>query len=237
MEILPFHDEMSLGQWAADRVLSRLDACPDLLLCVATGHSTERFCSIIADAARLNPARFARIRLIQLDEWWDLPADDAGRCDVQLQSRLVDPLGITPGRFLRFSTEMKDADASCREMAEKLAAAGPIDCCVLGMGRNGHLGFNEPAPELSPKAHMAALTDQTRTHAMVKEAPAPPTHGVTLGMADLMAARDVILIVMGPGKGKAIDRLTSGQIRTDCPATLLHLHRNAVCGICAESCA
>jgi len=231
MELRDFKDEEDLSRWAADYVVSRILLRPEMLLCVATGHSTDRLCMMLVDAIHDRRANIERLRLIQLDEWWGLAPDDAGRCDVQLHHRLVKPLGISPDRFISFDSDTHDAAAACRSMAARLAAEGPIDVCVLGMGRNGHLGFNEPGPYLSAGVHVAALTEQTRRHAMVDRMEASPHRGVTLGMANIMAARDVILVVMGAGKIRAVEDVRSHQIRTACPASLLHLHPKAQCGI------
>ena len=95
---------------------------------------------------------------------------------------------------------------------------------ILVTGANGHLGFNEPADCLEPHAHIAQLAASSLTHAMLQRSQGRPTFGLTLGMADLLQSREVLLLVSGPTKRGPLARLLSGRITTDFPASLLHLH-------------
>ena len=97
---------------------------------------------------------------------------------------------------------------------------------MLGLGVNGHLGFNEPGPHLHPYAHVARLSADSLRHAMLDQARTRPTHGLTLGMADLLQARQVLLLVSGAAKSGPLRKLLAGEITTDFPASLLWLHPN-----------
>ncbi len=127
-------------------------------------------------------------------------------------------------RYIAFDSQAADADAECKRIAAWLERNGPIDVCVLGLGINGHIGFNEPAEFLQPHAHVAKLIESSMQHAMVTHSKHRPTHGLTLGMADLLQSRQVLLLVSGEGKRTAMSGLLDGRIATDFPASFLALH-------------
>jgi galactosamine-6-phosphate isomerase len=98
----------------------------------------------------------------------------------------------------------------------------------LGLGLNGHVGFNEPAAFLRPHAHVAELSESSLAHSMLGRREKRPSYGLTLGMADLIQARKVMIMVTGPTKKTPLKRLLCGDITTDFPASLLQLHADAL---------
>jgi galactosamine-6-phosphate isomerase len=106
---------------------------------------------------------------------------------------------------------------------------GPIDVCILGLGINGHIGFNEPGPYLIPDCHVARLSEETRRHTMVRSMDRRPHFGLTLGMQEILASRRIILLVAGDGKKQAIARLLSEEVSTTLPASFLWLHDSVDC--------
>jgi galactosamine-6-phosphate isomerase len=172
-----------------------------------------------------DPKLFARVRLLNLDEWGGLASADSASCEAHLRSALISPLNLAE-RYIGFDGQAADPEAECRRIRDWLARNGPIDVCVLGLGLNGHLGFNEPAEHLQPHAHVAQLSKASLSHAMVQRRAAPPTYGLTLGMADLLQARRILLLVTGASKRPTMERLLSGRLTTEFPASLLALHRD-----------
>ena len=116
----------------------------------------------------------------------------------------------------------------CARIADWLDQNGPIDISVLGLGINGHLGFTEPAEYLQPFAHVAQLSQASLAHAMLAKSNVRPTYGLTLGMADLIQSRRILLLVSGPTKRDPLQRLLSGRISTEFPASMLQLHPNVL---------
>jgi galactosamine-6-phosphate isomerase len=166
---------------------------------------------------------FDRLRLIALDEWGGLPATNQGSCQFQLRREIVAPLRIE-NRFIAFDGDATNPQAECGRVAAWLAQHGPIDVCVLGLGINGHLGFNEPAETMNLHAHVASLAATSLMHGMVRDLAAKPAYGMTLGMVDVMHAREVLLLVSGQRKGAALRKLLTGPLTTSFPASFLHLH-------------
>jgi galactosamine-6-phosphate isomerase len=173
---------------------------------------------------------------MKLDEWGGLPPGDPATCDVQLRTTLVSPLNLAE-RYVAFESNPPDPDAECVRIANWLDKNGPIDIAVLGLGINGHLGFTEPAEYLQPFAHVAELSQASLSHAMLAKAAVRPTYGLTLGMADLIQSRRILLLVTGPKKREPLQKLLSGRITTEFPASMLQLHTDVHLLCDAAACA
>jgi galactosamine-6-phosphate isomerase len=230
--ILSDHEALSrqAAAWLADQLRER----PTALVCLAAGSTPGRTYELLAERGAAEPGLVARCRWLKLDEWGGLAMDDPATCEHQLRSTLVAPLGAA-NRYTAFESRPEDPAAECARVADWLHENGPIDLCVLGLGVNGHLGFNEPADFLVPHAHVAQLSASSLTHAMLQCSRGRPTFGLTLGMADLLQSRGVLLLVSGPTKRGPLKRLLSGRITTDFPASLLHLHPRVTLLVDSES--
>jgi len=217
-------DYEAMSRAAADCIAAEVRQKPDALLCLATGASPARAYELLADKRRDEPHLFDRVRLMKLDEWGGLKPTDPGSCEAYLRQKLVEPLLVGTDRFFGWKCRPTNPRAECRRIADWLAANGPIDLCILGLGLNGHLGFNEPADVLAAGPHVAALSETSTTHSMLGEARGKVRHGFTLGMADLLHSRQVLLLVSGAAKAAPMRRLFTRQITTQFPASLLWLH-------------
>jgi len=229
MDIVYFEDFSRLSEAASAMVVDQLRASPGLLLCAATGKSPEGLYRSLAEHNAAEPSLFSRLRIIKLDEWSGLKPEDPGTCEYYIRHHLLGPLGIDDQRFISFSPEAVDPEEECHLVRSRLEKEGPIDLAILGLGKNGHLGFIEPGQQLEPHCHVARLTHESRQHNMMQHVPSKPEYGMTLGMKDILAAKRIILIVAGKGKEEAISVLLSGKITTACPASFLWLHNRVHC--------
>lgn len=231
-QILSDHEQLS--RRAADWLAERLRQRPTSLVSLAAGSTPGRTYELVAELGKREPALVAGARWLKLDEWGGLAMDDPASCEHQLRRTLITPLAAGD-RYTAFESQPADPVAECARIARWLDANGPIDVCVLGLGINGHLGFNEPADHLMPHAHVARLSDSSLTHAMLQETTGRPTYGVTLGIADLIQAREVLMLVSGATKRSPLERFLSGRIETQFPASLLHLHPRVTALVDAEA--
>ena len=117
-----------------------------------------------------------------------------------------------------------DEKRECVRISRWLARNGPIDVCILGLGRNGHIAMNEPAATLLPHAHVARLAPSSLKHSMLKGLARKPRYGLTLGMGDILGSRKILLLVSGRAKRAMFRRLVRPQITSRLPASLLWLH-------------
>jgi galactosamine-6-phosphate isomerase len=221
--ILPDHEAVS--RHAAEFLVARLREKPDALLCLAAGSTPMRTYELLAHEGAKEPTLFKHCRIIKLDEWGGLPQGNPATCDIQLRTTLVGPLNLAE-RYVAFESNPPDPDVECARVAEWLDQNGPIDISVLGLGINGHLGFTEPAEYLQPFAHVAQLSRASLGHAMLAQSNIRPIYGLTLGMADLIQSRQILLLVTGPTKREPLERLLSGRITTEFPASMLQLHND-----------
>ncbi|MBI3418148.1 MAG: 6-phosphogluconolactonase [Verrucomicrobia bacterium] len=230
-EIFPDHEVMSRA--AANWLARELKRTPDALLCLATGGTPTRAYDLLAEKRHAQPGLFRKLRVLKLDEWGGLAMDDPATCEAHLQHHIVQPLKLGR-RYFGFESQPRDAQAECARVNEWLTANGPIGVCVLGLGVNGHLAFNEPAAFLRPHAHVATLSCASLRHAMLNETNERPKFGLTLGMASLLQARKILLVVSGASKRAPIQKLLSGEITPRFPASFLWLHPNVVL-LCDEA--
>jgi len=218
-----------LSAQAAALVLAEIEKKRDCLLCAATGNSPIGLYEKLAGTAQTDPGLFAALRIIKLDEWGGIPEGGPGTAERYLRSRLLEPLSVAPERYISLASTGPDPAEECRRVSSELERSGPIDLCILGLGVNGHIGFNEPGPVLLPHCHVAPLSEESRRHAMVRGMENPPRFGLTLGMQEILASRRIVLLVAGEGKQQVVARLLSAEVSTVVPASFLWLHANVDC--------
>jgi len=222
VQVAKDHEQMS--RRAAARITAAIRRQPGLLLGVVTGASPTRTYERLAERRAAEPSLFRRLRVVKLDEWLGLPPRHPASCESYLRLKVLGPLGIPRSRYQGFDPRPKDAGEDCARIARWLGRNGPIDLCVLGLGRNGHLLMNEPAAALTPGPHVARLAASTRRHSMLEGLKTLPRRGLTLGMADILQSRTILLLVSGRQKAAPLRRMLSGRVTTRCPASLLWLH-------------
>lgn len=216
----------------AERIIAELQQKENALLCAATGNSPKgAYAKLVEKKDKL---QVENLTVLKLDEWYGLPMDHSGTCEVFLQERLLQPLGIKPDQFVGFTSDTLDAEAECERIQNYLADRGPIDLCILGIGKNGHIAFNEPAAGLSAGVHLSKLSPQSLSHSMVDGIDIKLEYGLTLGMADILQSKKIFLLVNGEHKRDILNKMLSGNITTQLPASFLWLHPEVYCFWCQE---
>ncbi len=228
MNIYSVKDAEALGEQAAAIVLDEVKRKPNLLLCAATGNSPLPLYQRLEKVVKNSDTLFQKARVIPLDEWIGLSSSE-GSCDSYLQKWLLKPLKIYEENYFAFNPLAENMEAECSRIHEVLKKQGPIDLCALGLGKNGHLGFNEPSTTLNAHCHVANLTAASQQHAMISNAKKVPITGLTLGMQDILNSKRILLLISGKGKEAAKEQLFSKQINTQCPASLLWQHDHVDC--------
>jgi len=216
-----------MSQEAADFICRELEQRPNLLLCVSAGSTPTRAYQLLAARYAREPGLFDQMRVLQIDEWCGLAPGSPATCHADLRTKILGPLRVTPDRYKGFRTNAPGPEAECGRIARWLAAHGPIDICVLGLGANGHVAMNEPGAAMTPHVHLAELARSSRHHAMLKTLAKKPRYGLTLGMEDILRSRRILLLVNGKRKRPALSRLMKPLITTRFPASFLWLHSDA----------
>jgi len=227
IDILNTYEELS--HRAKDLIIQEIKKKKNLLLCTATGGSPTDTYDLLGHEYQVQPELFAQLRIIKLDEWGGIPMDYPATCESYLQDHLIQPLQIPASRYIGFNSNPKDPLQECMNIQEKLDLEGPVDLCILGLGMNGHLAFNEPAPYLQPNCHLAELSVMSLQHPMAAEMNVKPTYGLTLGMADILHSKMILILINGRQKRMMVSKFLSKEITSSVPASFLWLHPNVIC--------
>ena len=226
MQIKYFDDYDAMSEETSQQIAVKIAAKPDLLLCSASGSSPLGAYKKLAQNGSIV---FEQLRIIKLDEWGGIEMDNPQSCESFLQEHVLKPLRVHPDRYITFQTNPQNKEAECRTVSNYLENNGPIDLCVLGLGLNGHIAFNEPADFLQPFAHIAELSGTSMQHPMASKMDQKPTYGLTLGMAEILQSRKIMIAVTGKKKKVIAENFLSGKITTRLPASFLWLHPNVEC--------
>ncbi|MDO8607161.1 MAG: glucosamine-6-phosphate deaminase [Phaeospirillum sp.] len=174
---------------------------------------------------------FSGITVFGLDEYMDLPADHPASCTWAVRRNLIERVNLDPSRIhLLDGIPDGDVTAACAAFDRRIAAAGGLDLQILGLGVNGHIGFNEPGCSLSALTHPTALSASTRT-VNRPGFPSPdevPKAAVTMGIGTILAARRVLLLATGAAKAETVAKAVEGPITARVPASSLQMHADAV---------
>ncbi|RJN31793.1 glucosamine-6-phosphate deaminase [Nesterenkonia natronophila] len=212
------------GDLAAEEIARALAATESgFVLGVATGSSPESTWRALA--ARKPPVDLSAVRAFALDEYWDLPADHPESYKEVIHRQITRPLGLNPQLVRVPGDDGKDLRAAQR-YEQAIRAAGGIDLQVLGIGRNGHIGFNEPGSSLDSRCRVTQLSEETRKansrfFATVEDVPA---YCITQGIGTITEARRLLLLAYGPEKAQALAAALEGPVTSAVPASALQLH-------------
>jgi glucosamine-6-phosphate deaminase len=229
LRITVFPDERALARKEAVRIAEALKAKPDLVLGLPTGRTPIRLYHEIGTEFAHGQIDFSRATTFNLDEFFGIPASHQGSYRTFMEQHLFSRVNMPRERVNFLDGGAPDAEAECRRYEDAIAAAGGIDLQLVGIGTNGHIGFNEPARELAGRTHRVTLKASTRRSNAVLfggELARVPTEALSMGMATILHARQVVLIATGKSKARCIERLVNGPLTTKLPASFLQLHRD-----------
>ena len=222
-------DYVEMSRRCAEEMADCLRKNPRAVFCLATGATPKGAYRIFADKVRREKIDVSGLRVIALDEWVGLPPTHPSTCRFFLETEVTEPLGLSRERFLVFQSDAADPDLECRRIREELERWGEIDLAVLGVGRNGHIGLNEPQGDIAACAHVATLSATSRSHDMLTESGGAVCRGMTLGFSELLGSKRAVLMFSGKEKADSLARFQTVRLTTESPVTLMHLHRDLLC--------
>jgi glucosamine-6-phosphate deaminase len=222
-----FPNDRAAARALAHRVADMLAAKPDLVLGLPTGRTPVRFYHDLASLAEHGSADFSRATTFNLDEFVGLPPEHPSSYRSFMNAHLFGRVNLHPDRTNFLNGAAIDADAECGRYERAIADAGGIDLQILGLGTNGHIGFNEPADGLHAHTHRVTLTAETRraNAALFGGDPAAvPAEALSMGMATILRARSIVLMATGKTKASTVEHLIRGPITPKLPASFLQVH-------------
>lgn len=227
MELIIAADYDEMSRLAADKIAAQLKAKPDCVLGLATGSTPiGLYAQLVADC-KAGDISFADATTFNLDEYRGLAPDHNQSYRYFMQDNLFDHVDVDVARTHVPDGANPDAQAACDAYEAAIEEAGGIDLQLLGLGHNGHIGFNEPCDFFPTKTHGVVLTPMTReanSRLFAGGIDEVPTEALTMGIGTIMAARSVLLVVSGEGKATILRDVLQGPVTPQVPASILQFH-------------
>lgn len=237
MEVVIVDDPDAVAELAARIVADAVTGAPAPVIGVSTGSSPLLTYRRLIERHRAGELSFAGASAVVLDEYVGLPEGHPQSYRAVIRREFVDEIDLPLERLFSPDVHADDLDAACDDYDRTVVDLG-VDVQLLGIGRDGHVGFNEPGSSLSSRTRIKTLTDQTRRDnarffAAVDAAPADavrvetvPRHVVTQGLGTILDAGHLVMIATGESKADAIAAMVEGPVSASCPASVLQFHRH-----------
>jgi len=229
MEVVIVPDAKAGGELIAETIAALIARRPDALLGVATGSTPLPIYRALAERVAGGGLDVGALRVCQLDEYVGLPQGHPESYRSVLAREVLEPLGLGLEHFLGPDGTSADIPAACAAYDAALAAAGGVDLQILGIGTDGHIGFNEPCSSLASRTRIKTLTPQTREDnaRFFDSLDEVPHHVITQGIGTILEARHLVLLATGAGKAEAVAATVEGPLAALVPASALQLHPHA----------
>lgn len=227
MKIEVFDAPDQVAAAVAERVAAALAGRPPLVLGLPTGRTPL---ATYAELRRLHAAGradFSRATTFNLDEFAGVAPSHPGSFRAFMEKHLFGSVNLAPARIHFLNGAADDLDAECDRYETAIAAAGGLDLQILGIGGNGHIGFNEPGDELAARTHRVRLAESTRRDNAALfggDAAQVPREALSMGMGTILKAAEILLLATGERKAQCVERMVRGPVTTRLPASFLQLH-------------
>ncbi len=221
------HDVGAVAAARFARTASRVG--PHVVFGVATGSTPVDTFTQLSARVRSGDVDLRQASAFALDEYVGLPPGHPESYHEVIRRTVTEPLGLDPERVHIPDGYAVDLEAACVEFEDEIAAAGGVDIQILGLGTNGHIGFNEPTSSLSSRTRIKTLSVRTRADnaRFFTDPDEVPRHSITQGLGTIMEAREILLVATGRAKAGAVARVVEGAISAMWPGSVLQIHPNA----------
>ena len=229
MNVRVFRTSDEAAHAAAAAVAAQLSKKPASVLGLPTGRTSLEVYEELARLHESGEADFSRAHTFNIDEFVGLPSHDARSYCAFMQQHLFSRINLPAGHIHFLDGGTGNHEDECERFERDIASVGGLDLLLLGIGVNGHIGFNEPGPSLRPRTHRARLALETRRAnvalfgGVLKKV---PHEALTMGMGTMLEARAIFLVATGRAKARAVGSMFSRRVSTTQPASFLQLHSN-----------
>lgn len=222
-----FDSYESLSNRAALILLAAVRSNPRLVLGLPTGRTPIGMYARVVSECRREYHCFRDVTTFNLDEYVGIPRTHPASYHSFMRQHLFDSVDIDPSNMHIPDGMAEDPERECRAYESQIRQLDRLDLTFLGIGHNGHIGFNEPGTPFDSRTRVVTLTESTRkANASFFEDGPVPTHAITMGIATILESKEIVLLVAGSGKEQAIARLRSGARDESFPASALWTHGN-----------
>lgn len=229
MQLQVYPDHLSQSLAAAELILSTIRQKPGAVLCLATGDTPRLAYNLLVEKALKEKLNVSECCFIGLDEWLGIPRDNEGSCHHFLHKLVFQPLGITSNKVHLFDSMTPDPLKECHRMNQVIAEKGGIDLMLVGVGMNGHLGFNEPGVSPNLEAHVITLDETTRSVGQKYfQQTTILNQGITLGLQQILESRQLVMMASGLKKSGIVKQAIEGPVSATVPASYIQVHFNGI---------
>jgi glucosamine-6-phosphate deaminase len=221
MNIIVVKNQQELAKAGYEIIKNVVQSKDNVTLGMATGSSPLGIYALM----RENKLDTSHVTTVNLDEYVNLPYEDKNSYHYFMKEQLFDHLPFKETFVPDGMAE--DLETECKRY-ENIVDTHQVDLQILGIGENGHIGFNEPGTPFESTTHIVELTESTRqaNRRFFEHDENVPTHAITMGIASIMKAKQILLVSMGSKKAEAVKQMIEGEVSEDCPATVLQRHPN-----------
>lgn len=225
MQLKIFKDYEALSAYAADAMLAAVQQKPDCLIGIVSGDSPRLAYDIFCEKCKANGVDTSQVCFAGFDEWVGIPPDNEGSCHAFLHRHVFTPLGLPEANYHVFDAMSEGLQDECERMNAFIAERGGLDLLLVGVGMNGHIGFNEPGVDFGNYAHVQLLEDITLSVGQKYfQAATELKYGITLGLRHLMEAKQVLMLANGQKKATVMKKALEGEIGNKIPASIIRSH-------------
>lgn len=226
-EVVIVESKEAAGELVAAEIATLIEGRPDAVLGLATGSTPLPVYEALR--ARLNGVDVSQVRGFALDEYVGLDPAHIESYRSVITREVVEPLGLDPQRIHVPNGAEATIQHAGADYEAAIAAAGGVDLQILGIGTDGHIGFNEPGSSFASRTRVKTLTEQTREDnaRFFDSIDDVPRHCITQGLGTILDARELLLVAQGEGKADAVAAMIEGPVASICPASALQLHARA----------
>jgi glucosamine-6-phosphate deaminase len=229
VEVIVLPSPTEVGRLAARKIAKLIRAKPTAVIGLATGSSPLAIYAELAAAVRDGSLDASQVSGFALDEYVGISEEHPESYAAVLRREVTEPLGLDPSRVHVPDGRAADLDAACEAYEAAIRDAGGVDLQILGIGANGHIGFNEPTSSFGSRTRLKTLARRTREdNARFFDSPDEvPMHCLTQGLGTIMEARELLLVAQGSRKAAAVAAAIEGPVSSMCPASILQFHPEA----------
>ena len=224
-----FKEEQAVGEVAAAFLAEQARSKPDSVWLLPTGRTPLMMYNRLVELIEQEEVNLARVRTFNLDEFYGLSPEHPGSYHTYMRQALFEKAGIPAQNTNLLDGSNPDPHQECVNYEARIRAEGGIDLAVLGIGSNGHIGFNEPGSEPDSRTRLVEIRPETReANAFLFDHKLEnvPVSALTAGIATIMEARRILLLATGGSKARAVAAMLNGPVTPQLPASILRLHPN-----------
>ncbi|MFE4430467.1 glucosamine-6-phosphate deaminase [Peribacillus butanolivorans] len=228
MNIIKVQDYKEMSQSAANIVIRKVKENSKIKLGLATGGTPKgTYDALIEDHMRNNTS-YENVTSFNLDEYIGLDSNDPNSYHYYMDQSLFAHININKEQTYLPNGTADNLDKECTRFDKMIETLGGIDLQILGIGQNGHIGFNEPGTSFSSGTHVVVLEESTRqaNARYFDSIDEVPTHAITMGIATIMKSKEILLLISGEEKAETLKKLIHGEITEEFPASILKKHNN-----------